>query len=119
MLNLCFFQPSTMSEEYTTEYNEDDAIAYMQKFMPSDSKHTYGEDDLLLVIDTIFEYYEKKGLFDVSLGNDDDVEEIDVEDLIKYVKKQLKKDKDNVIDLGDVEYLVRGELEYEDSLNEE
>ena len=63
----------------------------------------------------IFEYYDKNGFFDIDAGVDDE-ENIDVDDLISFVKKQLRKDPDNVVDPDDVQSIVLGELDYEESL---
>ena len=44
------------------------------------------------------------------------LEIIVVDDLISFVKKQLRKDPDNVVDPDDVQSIVLGELDYEESL---
>jgi hypothetical protein len=64
----------------------------------------------LLVIDTVFDYFEEY--------DDDDDFVFNENELIEYAKKQLRKDVDNVIELDDVRYLIKGELEYENFLNE-
>ena len=69
------------------------------------------------VVDIVWDYYEKKGL--LSLDNIDTEEELlDIDDLVKYVKKELSADKEVVMDLDDVKYLVKGELQYEESLED-
>lgn len=102
-----------MSEQF--EYDEDKAIAHIRSYLPIDIKEKYSDDDILIVIDTIFDYYESKGFFEISTDNDDE-EDIDVSELIKYVSSQLRKDKDNNVSLSDVEPIVLGELDYEETL---
>ena len=105
-----------MNEELELkEYDENEAIKHIVNYLPIDIKEKYADDDILLVIDIIFEYYDKNRFFDIDAGVDDE-ENIDVDDLISFVKKQLRKDPDNVVDPDDVQSIVLGELDYEESL---
>lgn len=104
-----------MSNLQDNEYDENKAIIYIKNFLPQDLKKKYSDDDILIVIDTIFDYYDSKGFFDIS-ADDDDESELSVPDLVSYVKNQLRKDSDNIIEMDDVMSIVLGELEYEESL---
>lgn len=104
-----------MSDSQLKEYDENDAIAFIKNFLPEDIKGKYVDDDILIVIDTIFDYYDDKGFLDIS-AEEDDESDLSVPDLVGYVKNQLRKDPDNEIDLDDVMSIVLGELEYEESL---
>lgn len=97
-------------------YEENDAVKYILSNLPSDVAEKYSDDDILLVIDIIFEFYENKGYFDLNDIDESD-DEFDESELFEFVKKSLKKDKDNPIDLDDVENIVHLELEYEDSID--
>ncbi len=90
------------------EFDENDAVAYINSHVSDSLKGKYTDDDLLLVIDVIMEYFEK---FDDCDDFDDNLNKI-----VAYVTKQLKRDPENVIELGDVAQLVKAELDYEDSL---
>lgn len=98
-------------------YEENDAVKYILSNLPSDVAEKYSDDDILLVIDIIFEFYENKGYFDLNDIDESD-DEFDESELFEFVKKSLKKDKDNTIDLDDVENIVHLELEYEDSIDD-
>lgn len=98
-------------------YEENDAVKYIFSNLPSDVAEKYSDDDILLVIDIIFEFYENKGYFDLNDIDESD-DEFDESELFEFVKKSLKKDKDNPIDLDDVENIVHLELEYEDSIDD-
>lgn len=98
-------------------YEENDAVKYILSNLPSDVAEKYSDDDILLVIDIIFEFYENKGYFDLNDIDESD-DEFDESELFEFVKKSLKKDKDNPIDLDDVENIVYLELEYEDSIDD-
>ena len=105
-----------MNEELELkEYDENEAIKHIVNYLHIDIKEKHADDYILLVIDIIFEYYDKNGFFDIDAGVDDE-ENIDVDDLISFVKKQLRKDPDNVVDPDDVQSIVLGELDYEESL---
>jgi hypothetical protein len=96
-------------------YEENDAVKYILSNLPSDVAEKYSDDDILLVIDIIFEFYENKGYFDLNDIDESD-DEFDESELFEFVKKSLKKD--NPIDLDDVENIVHLELEYEDSIDD-
>ena len=98
-------------------YEENDAVKYILSNLPSDVAEKYSDDDILLVIDIIFEFYENKGYFDLNDIDESD-DEFDESELFEFVKKSLKKDKDNPIDWDDVENIVHLELEYEDSIDD-
>ena len=99
------------------EYDENEAVKHIKNYLPLDIKDKYSDDDILIVIDTIFDYYEKKGFFDISVDSDvDDEEELEVNDMIGFVKNQVRKDPDNVVEADDVMSIVLGELDYEETL---
>ena len=76
----------------------------------------YDEDELLNIIDMIWDWYEDNGLLDIDAEADD--EEVNVDALVKYVGKMLARDKDAKVDPADIEALVMAELNYEQSLDE-
>ncbi len=105
-----------VAEENEKDYNEDVAIKYILSNLPSGEEHNkYSEDDILLVIDTIFDFYESRGFFEIDSADEED--DFDEKELIDFVRNALKKDKDNKVSLDDVANIVHLELEYEDSLN--
>lgn len=96
------------------EYDEDEAIKFIKNFIPQDIKKKYSDDDILIVMDIIFDYYEDKGLLDIDC--EDEESDVSIPDLVGHVKNTLRKDIDNVIEMDDVMSIVLGELEYEKSL---
>ncbi|MBD5232330.1 MAG: hypothetical protein K2M14_00060 [Muribaculaceae bacterium] len=97
-------------------YDEDKAVDFIRQFLPADIRDKYTDDEILFVVDCIWDYYESKGLLELSSDLDEE-EEIDVADLTAYVKKALKKDGEIVMDDADLEYVVKGELAYEETLD--
>jgi hypothetical protein len=98
------------------EFDEIKAIEFIRANAAGVDANRYDDDQLLNVIDIIWDYYEDHGLLDISLDNDDDDDNIDTEQLVKHVSKMLAKDKGATIAREDVEPIVLAELEYENTL---
>ena len=87
-------------------FDEHDAVKFIRDKV-AEAKQ-YSSDDLLLFIDTMYDYYD-------TIDDDYDYTETDI---VAYVTKQLKKDKENKISLDLVGALVEAELAYEDTLDD-
>ena len=97
------------------DFNEDKAIELMRAAVPADRAALYTDDELLNVIDMIWDYYEENGLLDIDADPDDDADDVESE-VIDYVVRMLKKDKDACIAVEDVPLMVKAVMEYEDSV---
>ena len=86
-------------EEDLFAYDEDDAVRYILNVLPQELKEKYTHDD-------------QKGLFDEQAGEE---VELDEEDIIAFACKSAHKDGVKIED-EDMPFLVRGELDYEESL---
>lgn len=99
------------------EFDETKAVEFINAKLISDGRSPYSEDELLNVIDMIWDYYEENGMLDIDadddFGEDEDIEQ----DLIDYVKRMLRKDKEARINPDDVPFIVNAEVDYEDSLD--
>lgn len=95
------------------EFDEKQAIAAMNASIAGSGKQ-YDDDELLNIIDMIWDWYEDNGLLEIDTEADD--EDVNVDALVKYVKKMLASDRDAQVDQADVETLVMAELNYEQSL---
>lgn len=99
------------------EFDETKAVEFINARLLAEGRETYSEDELLNVIDMIWDFYEENGMLDIEadddFGDDEDIEQ----DLIDYVKRMLRKDKDAGINLDDVPMIVNAEIDYEDSLD--
>lgn len=94
------------------EYNESDAIRYIQNQLSQNIK----EDDILNIIDLIWDYYESKGLLEISLEDEDGVEE-DIELIINYVKNNNTKKVSFKEDDNLIKQVIYAEIEYEKTLD--
>lgn len=95
------------------EFDEQKAIEYINNRLQNEYSIKYDDDEILNVIDMIFDYYEDNGMLDINC--DDDDEDIDRQ-LIEYVAKMLKKDPYSQIKQEHIETIVGAELDYEASI---
>lgn len=93
------------------EYDEIDAIAFIRNRIGKEIANQYTDDDILLVIDTVFDFFEE--------NDEDDEFSFNLNQLVSYSTNKLRKDPDNVIDLEHVKQIIEAELDYEESLEEE
>lgn len=94
-------------------FDDDQAVAFIRPRLPQEIQEKYSDNDIIYVGDIVYDYYEKKGFFDEN--NNDEVD-LDVDDLIAFVSKCLKEDSEAEFAEEDIEFLVRGELDYEEHL---
>lgn len=104
-----------MSEDL--KYDEDEAIKFVRGTLPFEVNKEYTDDDILYVIDIIWEWYDKNGYLELNSDVTEE-EEHDLEKLTAYVKDQLNKDKENKMDPSNVGLIVKGEIEYEESIED-
>ncbi|MCM1138522.1 MAG: hypothetical protein NC453_08125 [Muribaculum sp.] len=97
------------------EFDEKQVIKEMREAISEESSKLYDNDEILNVVDIIWDWYDDQGLLDIDSEADDD--EINVDALIKHVTKMLSKDKLSPILQSDIEPLVMAELRYEQTLD--
>lgn len=99
------------------EFDENEAIKYMKEHVPAEIVAMCSDDDELFnLVDLVYDYYEANGLLDIDFDDTDDDAEVDIEDLMAYVRRMLRKDKAAKIAPEAVEPFVRAYLDYEASL---
>lgn len=94
-------------------YDDEEAVRFIQSHIPQEIQGKYSDDDILLISDTVYDYYQSNGWID----SDEEVE-IDVEDIVNYIIKQCKKDPDCHFDLNPeyIYWIVEAEIDYEESI---
>ena len=97
-------------------FDENDAIEFIRNYIPENIKNKYSDNDILLLMDTMYDFFDEE--------NDDEIyeeasadNEAYVNRIVNYVKKSIRKDPDNCIEMDDVKPLVQGEIEYENTLD--
>lgn len=99
------------------QYDEELAIKFIRNYVGDEVSSNYSDDEITYILDIIWEYYEKKGYLSVNKPETDS-EVLNDEELTDYVKKQLANDKTILMDPEDVGKIVKAELEYEESLED-
>ena len=99
------------------QYDEDLAIKYIRNYVGEEISAQWSDDEILYVTDIIWDYYERNGNLRFSPAVTEE-ELAGLDKLVAFVKKELKNDKYLVMDPKDVDMIVKGELAYEESLED-
>lgn len=102
-----------MTDINCLEYDDQAAIVFIKKQLPSELNIT--EDEIQYILDVIYDFYESKGLLDED--TDEEVEIVE-EELLHYILKAVKKDEMGVDKLTEdtVQLVLDAEYEYSQSL---
>lgn len=98
---------------------EDDArtVEFIRNYLPQDVKDKFTDDDLYYFLDVIVDYYATSGVLDAEPDADGCIT-IDQDKVVDYVVKQARKDKMGEFAPEDILWVVQGELEYGESLED-
>ncbi|MDE5869043.1 MAG: hypothetical protein K2H18_02320 [Muribaculaceae bacterium] len=99
------------------QFDENQAVKFIRKLLPPEKEKEYTDDEILYVIDIMYDWYEKNGYLSLDM-NVTDEEDADISKLTAYVKKEIAKDGEVEMDPSDIDLIVKGELEYEESLED-
>lgn len=93
-------------------FDENEAIEFIRNYIPENIKKKYSDNDILLLMDTMYDFFDEE-------DDDEDLieDEAYLNRIVNYVKKGIRKDPDNNIEMDDVKHLVMGEIEYENTLD--
>ena len=92
------------------EFDEEKAVEFINGYLKEKNGKTYPDDEILNVIDMIWDYYEENGLLDPDI--DDEEDSIPYDEIVDYVTRMIKKDKGASIDTDDIPAIVAAELAY-------
>lgn len=108
------------NEEDFMNEAEDDArtVEFIRNYLPQDLQEKFTDEELYYFIDVIAEYYSQDGILDGET-DDEGYMDIDLEDVAEYVVKKAKEEKFGDYSAEDVYFVVEGELEYVESLDDE
>lgn len=97
-------------------YDENDAVEFINKALKEKGRPVYTEDEILNVIDMIWDYYEENGLLEIDDDFEADEDEDISSELCFYITRMLKKDTHAKIQAEDIPTIVEAEIAYEDSV---
>ncbi len=101
------------------EFDENAAAGVINAALSEKYSLTYPDDEIINIIDMIWDWYDENGLTDIDFDDDGEDEDADamIGKISGYVKKLLAKDGDSPVAPLHVEDIVRAEIEYENSLD--
>lgn len=99
------------------KFDEDDAVKFIRSTLSAEKNSQISDDEILYVIDCIWDWYEKNGYLAINADVTDE-EESDIDKLVAYVKKELKRADEVLLVPEDVEPIVKAELQYEESIED-
>ncbi|MDR1602297.1 MAG: hypothetical protein LBS42_07715 [Tannerella sp.] len=99
-------------------HDDDEAVRFIRNCLPQEMKENVSDDDILYIIDVIYDFYDVSGFLDEDGEEDDDATvEIDEDLLIQYVEKSARKDGVRHFALDEIALIVQGELAYCESIH--
>lgn len=97
-------------------YDENDAVKFINNALKEKGRQEYSEDEILNIIDMIWDYYEENGLLEIDDNFEADEDEDISSELCFYISRMLKKDRQAKIIAEDIPTIVDAEIAYEDSV---
>lgn len=106
-------------EQELLQEAEDDArtIEFIRNYLPQELKERFTDEELYYFLDVIVDYYANSGVLDAAPDKDGYID-IDLDKVVDYVVKQAAKDKMGTYATEDILWVVQGEMEYGESLEE-
>ena len=100
------------------DLDDEKNIEYIKNYLPQELKEKYSEDELYYFLDLIDEYYSESGILDVEPDEEGCVE-VDLGQIVDYIIKEAHKDEMGDYDPEEILFVVQGELEYTESLDDD
>lgn len=97
-------------------YDDAAAVAFIKKNISQDLAEKLNDDEVLYLIDLIYDYYESRGYLDMANDESEEVVEIDEDELLGYVVKNARKDEVGQYNEDDVRQIVMAEMAYCESI---
>lgn len=99
------------------EYDEDAALEYIRERLPEEVSEKYDDNNILDVVELVFDFYESKGFFQiVDMCEDED--SVDKDELDAYICKRLSKRRHKRVDDEDIPLITTLEMKYEKTLSD-
>lgn len=97
--------------------DDEKTIEYIKNYLPQELKEKFTDDELYYFLDVMDEYYAESGVLDAQPDEEGYIA-IDLEQVADYVVKEAKKDEMGEYDPEEILFVVQGEMEYGDSLEQ-
>lgn len=98
--------------------DDEKTIEHIKSYLPQELKDKFTDDELYYFLDLIDEYYAQSGILDAQPDADGYIE-IDLEKIVDYIVKEARKDEMGEYAPDDILFVVQGEMDYADTLDED
>ena len=98
--------------------DDEKTIEYIKNYLPQELKEKFSDDEFYYFLDLIDEYYSESGILDVEPDEEGCVE-VDLGQIVDYIIKEAHKDEMGDYDPEEILFVVQGELEYTESLDDD
>ena len=99
------------------DVDDEKTIEFIKNYLPQELKEKFSDDEYYYFLDLIDEYYVESGVLDAQPDAEGCVE-IDLEKVVDYIVKEAHKDGMGEYDPEEILFVVQGEMEYTESLEE-
>ena len=99
------------------DVDDEKTIEYIKNYLPQDLKEKFSDDEFYYFLDLIDEYYVESGILE-SQPDADGYIDIDLGKVVDYIVSEAKKDNMGEYDPEEILFIVQGEMEYTDSLED-
>lgn len=100
------------------DLDDEKTIEYIKNYLPQELKEKFSDDEFYYFLDLIDEYYSESGILDAKPDEEGYID-IDLEDIVNFIIKEARKNEMGEYEPDDILFIVQGELEYTESLEEE
>ena len=100
------------------DIDDEKTIEYIKNYLPQELKEKFSDDEFYYFLDLIDEYYSQSGILDAQPDADGYIE-IDLGKIVDYIVKEAHKDEMGDYDPEEILFVVQGEMEYTESLDED
>jgi len=109
-----------MNKEDDFLYDDNESVSFIKNLLPDDVKQKFNDDDIIYIVDLIYDFYDSKGLMDLEDDgmdeDDDELVDFDEDELINFVVNSAIADGINKYKAEDVALIVKAELDYCESI---
>ena len=100
------------------DLDDEKTIEFIKNYLPQELNQKFTDDEFYSCLDLIDEYYAQSGILDAEPDADGCIE-IDLEKVVDYIVREAQKDEMGEYDPEEILFIVQGEMEYADSLDDE
>lgn len=100
------------------DMDDEKTVEYIKNYLPQELKEKFSDDELYYFLDLIDEFYVESGVLDAQPDAEGYID-IDLDKVVDYIVKEARRDEMGDYDPEEILFVVQGEMEYTDTLEDE